>query len=148
MKNNLSNEQENQNSKNINKNNDLTHLLGDDFMNLKINYHIKEQDLINNCILSNINTVQANKDKITNLKSANNFNYDSKLSKINTTKPSHNISFKLEKNFEFSNKILNNEDLKIAKDNSLKNKDILKFYKKESKPLLMNKSTKDIKKHD
>ena len=148
MKNNLSNEQINQNSKNINKNNDLTHLLGDDFMNLKINYHIKEQDLINNCILSNINIVQANKDKITNLKSANNFNYDSKLSKINTTKPSHNISFKLEKNFQFSNKILNNEDLKIAKDNSLKNKDILKFYKKESKPLLRNKSTKDIKKHD
>ena len=74
MKNNLSNEQKNQNSKNINKNNDLTHLLGDDFMNLKINYHIKEQDLINNCILSNINTVQVNKDKITNKAGINRIN--------------------------------------------------------------------------
>ena len=78
----------------------------------------------------------------------NNYNYNNKFSKINTTKHSHNISFKLGQNFDFSYKFLKNSDLSITRDSSLKNKDILKFYKKESKQLLRNKSAKSIKKHD
>ena len=148
MENNPSNSRKNQNSQNINSNNNLTYLLGDNFRNLKINYHIKEQDLINNCILSNINTVSAKKSKITNLKYANNYNINNKFSKINIISPSHNKSFKLGQNFEFSNKILNNEELRITKDNSLRNKGNSNFYIKESKQSLRNKSAKEIKKHD
>ena len=147
MENSLSDVSKNQNSQNIN-NNHSTFLLGDNFRNLKIDYHIKEQDLINNCILANLNTISTKKGKITNLKYMNNYNYNNKFSKINTTKHSHNISFKLGQNFDFSYKFLNNSDLRLTRDSSLKNKDILKFYKKESKQLLRNKSAKSIKKHD
>ena len=147
MENSLSDFSKNQNSQNIN-NNHSTFLLGDNFRNLKIDYHIKEQDLINNCILANLNTISTKKGKITNLKYMNNYNYNNKFSKINTTKHSHNISFKLGQNFDFSYKFLKNSDLSITRDSSLKNKDILKFYKKESKQLLRNKSAKSIKKHD
>ena len=147
MENSLSDFSKNQNSQNIN-NNHSTFLLGDNFRNLKIDYHIKEQDLINNCILANLNTISIKKGKITNLKYMNNYNYNNKFSKINTTKHSHNISFKLGQNFDFSYKFLNNSDLRLTRDSSLKNKDILKFYKKESKQLLRNKSAKSIKKHD
>ena len=91
-------------------------------MNSKINYHIREQDLINSGIISKKNSINTNINKKSYLKYVK--NYNDKFSQIKAMTPSHNISFKLGTNVEFSNKILDKDDLKKSKDSLFIKKDI------------------------
>ena len=142
MENNLSNKRRNQKSKYINKNN-LIFLSGDKFRNTKINYHMREQDLINSGIITNKNSINTNINKKSYLKYAK--NYINKFSKIKALTPSHNISFKLGPNSEFSNKIFDKDDLTKSKDSLFIKKDISNISKKELNKSDRYRNTKDIK---
>ena len=131
-----------QNTQFINNNNYLTFLLGDNLKNIKINYNIKGHESLNNSPLSN-NKLPLNKNLMRDFK-----NYMNKFDKLNSNRPSNNISFKILPKNDFPSNIFKNKELRRTKDSFFRNKDYSNISNKEEKKLNRNRSAKNIKSSD